>query len=379
MEEDDSDTASEVSDLPADEERLQEQENTAKVQEAAPADDDAGDSEVADSEAVDASDSKGAESKSESGVNSDTKSSKDKSDLVSCTKADKTPRVIRDNKMSEDSYSESDTNASKNRESKISREKCAEDSYSEDSRGKCDSVSERSSGVTRQESEESSTSSSYSSSTSSYASSTPSPGPAPACPSPLANCPSSRQSLSQAEERPAKLLSDTPTQVPTANQVTETEEEEDSENLDTVKDIAPKTSSRSVDMRMFRKASLEDSGFESFQQSSVEREEESGDEDDVIFKSAPGRYPSKEEEDSVFGRAERARAAARACRETARQLGVPAQVSSCSAHSVTGMNCVCIMPWPQNVLLASTNVSGPFVQLGTSSKPHLVSRAARAS
>ena len=165
---------------------------------------------------------------------------------------------------------------------------------------------------------ESSSSSSYSSSTSSYASSTPSISPA--------NLPhtSSPENLSDATV-PKQQLEDVNL------------EEDVSEVLDTIKDIIPKGRPRTQDRRSVRKASLEDSGFESFQQSSVEleqeekleaeyREDEDEDEDDVIF--MPGgamelsqRMTAEElRADAVLERAERARAVARACREENQQL-----------------------------------------------------------
>ena len=107
--------------------------------------------------------------------------------------------------------------------------------------------------------------------------------------------------------------------------------------LDTIKDIVPKVRPRTqIDRRSVRKASLEDSGFESFQQSSVELDQEQEvleaeykedeDEDDVIF--MPGgamelsqRMTAEElRADAVLERAERARAVARACRQENQQL-----------------------------------------------------------
>ena len=164
--------------------------------------------------------------------------------------------------------------------------------------------------------ESSSSSSSYSSSTSSYASSTPSVSAAKA---PNTSTP---ENLSEAT---------------VANQQLENVnmEEDVSEVLDTIKDIVPKVRPRTQDRRSVRKASLEDSGFESFQQSSVELEQdekleaefrEDEDEDDVIF--MPGgamelsqRMTAEElRADAVLERAERARAVARACREENQQL-----------------------------------------------------------
>ena len=159
---------------------------------------------------------------------------------------------------------------------------------------------------------ESSSSSSYSSSTSSYASSTPSISPA--------NLPhtSSPENLSDATV-PKQQLEDVNL------------EEDVSEVLDTIKDIVPKVRQRTQDRRSVRKASLEDSGFESFQQSSVELEQEDEkledeDENDVIF--MPGgamelsqRMTAEElRANDVLERAERARAVARACRQENRQL-----------------------------------------------------------
>ena len=162
----------------------------------------------------------------------------------------------------------------------------------------------------------SSSTSSYSSSTSSYASSTPSPSPA--------NAPniSSPENLSDATV-PKQQLEDVNL------------EEDVSEVLDTIKDIVPKVRPRTQDRRSVRKASLEDSGFESFQQSSVELDQEEKleadyradeDEDDVIF--MPGgamelsqRMTAEElRADAVLERAERARAAARACRQEHQQM-----------------------------------------------------------
>ena len=162
----------------------------------------------------------------------------------------------------------------------------------------------------------SSSSSSYSSSTSSYVSSTPSVSPAKA----------------PNTSSPANLSEAT-----VANQKLENVnlEEDVSEVLDTIKDIVPKVRPRTQDRRSVRKASLEDSGFESFQQSSVELEQdekleaefrEDEDEDDVIF--MPGgamelsqRMTAEElRADAVLERAERARAVARACREENQQL-----------------------------------------------------------
>ena len=162
----------------------------------------------------------------------------------------------------------------------------------------------------------SSSTSSYSSSTSSYASSTPSPPPA--------NAPniSSPENLSDATV-PKQQLEDVNL------------EEDISEVLDTIKDIVPKVRPRTQDRRSVRKASLEDSGFESFQQSSVELDQEEKleadyrvdeDEDDVIF--MPGgamelsqRMTAEElRADAVLERAERARAVARACRQEHQQM-----------------------------------------------------------
>ena len=162
----------------------------------------------------------------------------------------------------------------------------------------------------------SSSTSSYSSSTSSYASSTPSISPA--------NAPktSSPENLSDATV-PNQQLEDVNL------------EEDVSEVLDTIKDIVPKVRPRTQDRRSVRKASLEDSGFESFQQSSVELEQEEKleadyrddeDEDDVIF--MPGgamelsqRMTAEElRADAVLERAERARAVARACRQENQQM-----------------------------------------------------------
>ena len=159
---------------------------------------------------------------------------------------------------------------------------------------------------------ESSSSSSYSSSTSSYASSPPPISPA--------NLPhtSSPENLSDATV-PKQQLEDVNL------------EEDVSEVLDTIKDIVPKVRQRTQDRRSVRKASLEDSGFESFQQSSVELEQEDEkledeDENDVIF--MPGgamelsqRMTAEElRANDVLERAERARAVARACRQENRQL-----------------------------------------------------------
>ena len=162
----------------------------------------------------------------------------------------------------------------------------------------------------------SSSTSSYSSSTSSYASSTPSISPAKAPNT------SSPENLSDATV-PNQQLED-------VNLV-----EDVSEVLDTIKDIIPKGRPRTQDRRSVRKASLEDSGFESFQQSSVELEQEEKleaeyredeDEDDVIF--MPGgamelsqRMTAEElRADAVLERAERARAVARACRQENQQM-----------------------------------------------------------
>ena len=162
----------------------------------------------------------------------------------------------------------------------------------------------------------SSSTSSYSSSTSSYASSTPSPSPANA------------QNISSPEN-----LSDAT--VPKQQLEDVNLEEDISEVLDTIKDIVPKVRPRTQDRRSVRKASLEDSGFESFQQSSVELDQEEKleadyrvdeDEDDVIF--MPGgamelsqRMTAEElRADAVLERAERARAVARACRQEHQQM-----------------------------------------------------------
>ena len=162
----------------------------------------------------------------------------------------------------------------------------------------------------------SSSTSSYSSSTSSYASSTPSPSPANA------------QNISSPEN-----LSDAT--VPKQQLEDVNLEEDVSEVLDTIKDIVPKVQPRTQDRRSVRKASLEDSGFESFQQSSVELDQEEKleadyrvdeDEDDVIF--MPGgamelsqRMTAEElRADAVLERAERARAVARACRQEHQQM-----------------------------------------------------------
>ena len=162
----------------------------------------------------------------------------------------------------------------------------------------------------------SSSSSSYSSSTSSYVSSTPSVSPAKA---PNTSSPANLSEATVANQ-----------QLEDANL-----EEGVSEVLDTIKDIVPKVRPRTQDRRSVRKASLEDSGFESFQQSSVELEQdekleaefrEDEDEDDVIF--MPGgamelsqRMTAEElRADAVLERAERARAVARACREENQQL-----------------------------------------------------------
>ena len=162
-----------------------------------------------------------------------------------------------------------------------------------------------------------SSSTSYSSSTSSYASSTPS---------------ISQSAKAQNTSSPENLSDAT---VP--NQ--QLDEEDVSEVLDTIKDIVPKGRPRTqIDRRSVRKASLEDSGFESFQQSSVEldqeqevleaeyKEDEDEDEDDVIF--MPGgamelsqRMTAEElRADAVLERAERARAVARACRQENQQM-----------------------------------------------------------
>ena len=159
---------------------------------------------------------------------------------------------------------------------------------------------------------ESPSSSSYSSSTSSYASSTPSVSPPPT--SPKASLPDN--------------LSDTTVPI---QQQQDANIEDVSEVLDTIRDIIPKVCPRNQDRRSIRKASLEDSGFESFQQSSVELEQEEKvesdeDENDVIF--MPGgamelsqRMAAEElRADAVLERAERARAVARACRQESQQV-----------------------------------------------------------
>ena len=159
---------------------------------------------------------------------------------------------------------------------------------------------------------ESPSSSSYSSSTSSYASSTPSVSPPPT--SPKASLPDN--------------LSNTTVPI---QQQQDANIEDVSEVLDTIRDIIPKVCPRNQDRRSIRKASLEDSGFESFQQSSVELEQEEKvesdeDENDVIF--MPGgamelsqRMAAEElRADAVLERAERARAVARACRQESQQV-----------------------------------------------------------
>ena len=159
---------------------------------------------------------------------------------------------------------------------------------------------------------ESPSSSSYSSSTSSYASSTPSVSPPPTSP---------KASLQD-------NLSDTTVPI---QQQQDANIEDVSEVLDTIRDIIPKVCPRNQDRRSIRKASLEDSGFESFQQSSVELEQEEKvesdeDENDVIF--MPGgamelsqRMAAEElRADAVLERAERARAVARACRQESQRV-----------------------------------------------------------
>ena len=301
-EESESDTASEVSELPTDEEEeeAKSEKGEERVKIFNPEEKDEGEFRKEDSENV-------------LTVNREVDSS-DKEDASESTNSEDSVREIRVKAVVE-------------REDSCNDDEPVEDvlQAEEVKQGEADpSLNETVSEVEEEEESEkcldssssSSSTSSYSSSTSSYASSTPSPPPA--------NAPniSSPENLSDATV-PKQQLEDVNL------------EEDVSEVLDTIKDIVPKVQPRTQDRRSVRKASLEDSGFESFQQSSVELDQEEKleadyradeDEDDVIF--MPGgamelsqRMTAEElRADAVLERAERARAVARACRQEHQQM-----------------------------------------------------------